>query len=369
MAGKKRKKAVKTEVEEVVGEQPDFDATPLTESELRYAYRWYGYDRTSDQHASSLNRWVKMNRPELQSSVRNITLSALPQVVCLQAQMMIDGAVLPITSVEYFEHHLAKAVEKAAPSFVRLVKSKGHRPTVQENMREKIGDVIAQFEDQIDQFQENGYESDFEPYAWLKEHDIKGKLTKPVAKFYEMWYQELLDVKAKTDKDLIEGYSHIKASELKKLTVFIKAIISDCTQLSKNAAKSRKQRVTKTRKKSDPVKLLKYLKDFDELKLVSVDPIKIIGAQQVWIYNTARRKITVYNAEGPGGLQVSRSSIRSFDPETSITKSLRSPDKTLPHILTAGKVPLRKIMVDIKAKASDNSGQVNDKCIILRVIK
>jgi len=102
---------------------------------------------------------------------------------------------------------------------------------------------------------------------------------------------------------------------------------------------------------------------------VSVNPTDIIGADQLWTYNTKLKKLTKYNSLGPSGLQVKGTSIIGFDVETSSCKRLRKPDETLQKVLGAGKIALRKILEEVKTVASKPNGRINSDTILLRVIK
>ncbi|NBR26480.1 MAG: hypothetical protein EBU08_22410, partial [Micrococcales bacterium] len=59
----------------------------------------------------------------------------------------------------------------------------------------------------------------------------------------------------------------------------------------------RKKRTVKEKPASVVVAKLNYLQEFAELGLKSIAPEKIIGASQVWAYNTKTKLLGVYNAE------------------------------------------------------------------------
>ena len=133
------------------------------------------------------------------------------------------------------------------------------------------------------------------------------------------------------------------------------------------ANKTRKPRQRKQKSPEQLVSKLKYLDKHEEL--VSENPKDIIGALQLWVYNTKSRKLGCYNAEDASGLSVKGSSIISFNESKSIQKKLRKPEVTLPEVLKGGKVYLRTTLDDIKAVASTLNGRLNTDTILLRIIK
>jgi hypothetical protein len=115
---------------------------------------------------------------------------------------------------------------------------------------------------------------------------------------------------------------------------------------------------------------MNYAKDFAELKLVSIDPKTIIGANQLWVYNTKTRKLGVYIALDAAGLSIKGSTIQNFAESKSICKTIRVPTTTrMNEVLNAGKVALRNILIDIRAAEGRLTGRINSDTILLRTIK
>jgi hypothetical protein len=109
------------------------------------------------------------------------------------------------------------------------------------------------------------------------------------------------------------------------------------------------------------------MKEFPELNLVSIAPEKIVGALQVWTYNTKTKLLGVYNADNAKGLTVKGSTLQNFNEQTSIGKRLRKPEIVLPNVLGAGKVQIKKILPDLTTKETNLTGRMNSDTIIVRV--
>ena len=101
----------------------------------------------------------------------------------------------------------------------------------------------------------------------------------------------------------------------------------------------------------------------------SISPTEIVGAGQLWVFNTKTRKIGVYHAQDAGGLTMKGTTIQSFDESKSIQKKLRKPEKDLLNILQSGKVALRNFMSNVRAKESKLTGRLNADTILLRAVK
>ena len=101
----------------------------------------------------------------------------------------------------------------------------------------------------------------------------------------------------------------------------------------------------------------------------------IIGATEVWVFNTKTRKLGKYvamNTDPKGlaregtGLTVKGTTILGFNEEQSVQKTLRKPDEQLREFAKSGKVKLRKFLEDIKTTDIKLTGRVNNETIILK---
>ena len=145
-------------------------------------------------------------------------------------------------------------------------------------------------------------------------------------------------------------------------------IVSDAEKLAKNVKKTRKPRKRKTITADRQVSKMNYQPQDTKLKLHSIDPMKIIGANQLWVFNTKTRKLGIYHAASDGaGLGVKGSTLQNFSEMESVEKTIRKPADVLPKVTEGGKVILRKLMETIKAKPKQLTGRINKHTILLRV--
>tara|TARA_R110000824_G_scaffold276181_1_gene464725 strand:+ start:234 stop:935 length:702 start_codon:yes stop_codon:yes gene_type:complete len=162
-----------------------------------------------------------------------------------------------------------------------------------------------------------------------------------------------------TDPQCVEAWSSILSiSKLKKIEEYLSALIDVLAQNS---------RITRKKKKKDPVKLvknLKFMKEDKKLDLESVDPINIIGAKCCILYNKKNNRIIFL--ESDEGLTVSGTTIKNFNEETSIMKAIRN-NKNIFDLVTSG-TPLaaKRRILTINSKEILAVGRTNDQTIILR---
>ena len=170
------------------------------------------------------------------------------------------------------------------------------------------------------------------------------------------------------DPEIAEGYEGYGKTRLMNLLACYAKIIQDATKLTDNVKIAKKPRKKKPISFEKKVAKINYMKQDPKLKLQSIDPVKIIGANQLWVYNTKTRKLGVYMAESASGLSVKGSSIEGFQSSASISKTLRNPEKMLPNAVSGGKIVLRKLMDSIKSKPAELNGRINKETVLLRVV-
>lgn len=255
-----------------------------------------------------------------------------------------------------------KAIEAAKPTVVQ--------PTIQERLREAAARMTDELEDAIELFSQNP--ETFDPKAFKVLNLLKGKQAKAaharmIKEFYVRQYNEYLEVQEGTCEQLKEGYSHLTKAQLKKITQFYNEIISACDMLAAEAKVNRAPRAKKAKPVEKIIAKLKYQKSNEPLKLVSINPADIVGAKELWVYNTKSRKLGKYVATEYSDLSVKGTSIINFDENKSVQKTLRKPEEQLKEFKAAGKVQLRKFLDDIKAVDIKLNGRINEEVVLLRV--
>ena len=169
-------------------------------------------------------------------------------------------------------------------------------------------------------------------------------------------------------QQLREGYAHLTKADAKAYLEALETLHGACDVVIDAAKATRKPRAKKAPSKEKLIAKLKYLERDDKLQLVSVNPLEIIDAKEVWVYNVKTRKLGKYVADEHATIQVKGAGLQFYDEKSSIQKTLRKPDETLKEFKKAGKVALRKFMDDIKTTDIKLNGRLNSDTIILKCV-
>ena len=282
---------------------------------------------------------------------------------------------------KYELHHCQDGVTRACevvngeivdPSFESTFKKpkkeeKKEKPKVniQDRIRDQVEDYISAIEGQVDDYINNNYKSKYDCYSHLISLGCKSVHARKMRPFYIDCYNELVDVYNQDDEYYVEAWSHLKPKYHKKMMDFYGIICDDIDRLIKNATAQRKPRKKKTLSASRLVNKLKYQPEFTKLKLVSINPEKIIGANELWIYNTKYNRLGVYHAENSvRGFSVKGCTIQHFDKNESVQKTARKPKEVL-NILN--KRSLKAMLKNMKTKVQLLTGRINAQTILLGV--
>jgi len=245
------------------------------------------------------------------------------------------------------------------------------QPSIQERLRETAFKMTEEIEDAIEGFQTDP--ENFDPKAFkmlnlLKGKEVKAAHARVIKTLYSRDLAELLELASgNADEQLKEGYSHRTKKQIRNLIAFYQEIMSACDMLAQEAKVNRKPKARKAQPKEKVVAKMKYKKSDEPLKLVSVNPVDIIGAKELWIFNTKTRKLGRYVADEYKDLGVKGTTITGFNAATSVCKTLRKPEEKLKEFKAAGKVQLRKFLDGINATDTMMNGRINEETILLRV--
>ena len=250
------------------------------------------------------------------------------------------------------------------------VKKDVYTPSIQERVRDASMLMTEEIETAIESFQTDP--EAFDPKAFkilnvLKAKQAKAAHARIIREFYNRDLEELQEAATTKDEQLKEAYSHLSKVQLRKITAFYQESVSACEMLAQEAKVNRKPKAKKAVPAEKIVAKLKYKKADEPLKLVSINPADILGAKELWTYNTKSRKLGKYIASEFADLGVKGTSIINFDEHKSVQKTLRKPIDQLKEFKAAGKVALRKFLDDINAVDTKMNGRINEEIMLLKV--
>jgi len=248
---------------------------------------------------------------------------------------------------------------------------KGIVISIQDRLRMKSEAVCGEeFEGLVDELIKDPKKFDlkkFDPVGTMAKHELKQGHLRYIVKFYEPLIKELNEYINNPDDDLKDGYKYLGKSGVKKLVKFYQEITGAANMIITKAKANKKPRKKKVVPADKVVAKLKYMIDDTTLKLASVNPIEILGAKELWVYNTKYRKIGVYKAFDETGLYAKGASITNIS-ETSVQKTLRKPAEQI-RGFKGTQAKFKKAFKEVKSIETKMNGRLNENCILLRVFK
>lgn len=333
---------------------------------LRGSFYYYNYHYSQKDCKKYVVEWVKktgeFTREEIRAFERSSDRS-IPMTACSLVMAHRAGMPLRQRHIEFLNECVAKAIHEADPEPVEVVASPEQvrsRPTIQDRLSEKTSELIGELEGKYDDLEA------FKPYDWLVANNVVQTQLGKYETLFERRKAELQEAQTKSDPQLKEAYSHYKAADFKRHLAWIDDLLTAIEQYRGVKKASKKARVRKAPSKEKLVAKLKYARDNKVLKIVSINPADIIGAQELWVYNHKTRKLGKYVAASYHTLGVKGTTITGFDEDKSVAKTLRKPEDQLKEFAKAGKVALRTFIKDLKAVEVRLNGRISEDVLLLK---
>jgi hypothetical protein len=367
--------------EKYTGREPVWDterAAAMSQDEfdhfLRKSFFYYNYYYTQKDCKRHVVKWMQDNqysKADVSKFVRSPD-RALPMTACGLVMAALQGMPMREKELTYLRDRLHEAVNSddlepeavaADKPAVQVVKA----PTIQDRLNEKTAEHLAHFEGLYDDVIA-GNEVKPDAFNYLTANTVPQSQINKFVELFNNRKTELTAAQAKEDEDLAEAYRHYKAADFKRHYAFFDSVLDALDQYRSVKKTQKKARVKRAPNKEKVVSKLKYMKEEKTLKLVSINPVDIVGAQELWAYNTKTRKLYKYIADSlQGPLGVKGTSITGYDEVKSVGKTLRKPEEKLKEFAKATKVQLRKFLEEIKATETQANGRINADIILLRI--
>lgn len=373
--------------EKYTGTEPkwDYDRALIFSNEefdhhLRKSFRYYNYYYGPKDLKKYVVAWLRQHEGDKGVHVLDRTTIDLyarsadhltPFTVCALIKAHEQGMPLRDRHVEYILDAVKRVLLLKADDDEEEVKKEtkpeAKIPTIQDRMNEVAKKHILYFEILEDGLFA-GENIDPKAYEYLVKNSVPQALISKIQAVFEPRYNEFKEARKGEDQQLKEGYSHYKAADFKRCEAFYDKLFQDLGAYNQTKRATKKAAVRKPPQKEKLVKSLKYLKQDTALKIVSINPVDIVGAELLWVYNVKNRKIGRYVAEAMGGvLGVKGTTITGYDANKSTQKTLRKPEESIKQFLSASKVELRKYIENIRTTEITLNGRINADTILLKV--
>ena len=336
---------------------------------------WYSTDKTRSDAHKYFVQYVKHNMPSSSKLFAEVDEKDVHMTYGWMARMLLQGANIRKDHLDGFNKELNRLFEIGKKRLdakknvitvttpVAVVK----RPSIQDAIKDKASEYIGELEGFVDEF--CTADKDFNLYTHLKGNQIPA----PYTTFVKTWAVKKLDqwneVAESKDSQIVEGYSNFPKRKITKIVKLFESFVEDCNKYGQFKKANRKVRATREKPAVAQIKSLKYKLKDDELGLTSAKAFDLVGAEQVWLFNTKTRKLSVYTSESTKGMTVKGTTLQNWSPEKSKQKTLRKPEEQIKDLLTLGKVKLRTFLDTIKSKEQAVNGRINIDTIILKITR
>lgn len=358
------------------GTEPRFDTQPDRRQEaLIRGFNWYGrfYDRKMAKQ--QLIRYAQEFKAGDIKMLSRVAEDKFVLPVCWLARMGMRGLILNERETTRISEHIAQLQATVKPEVreVTVEAKSSSRPNVQEIMRERAQEAGGELEALFDGFITDGKPGidDVPVIQVLTERKIMPQHVPTLIEVWRARRAEFEAVQLGKDAQLKEGYSQYTKIGIRNIIKFCDAVIAGLNSyvtVKRSTAKPRARKPISPERQASRVKYLRSFKDAaQKLDLTSIQPSKIVGATEVWAYDTSKRKLWYLVADQHiGTLGIKGTTILGLDLVQSGIKTLRKPGETLRQLMSAGKPAARKLFKEINAVVAQPKGRTNDDLVILK---
>lgn len=214
-----------------------------------------------------------------------------------------------------------------------------------------------------------GNKTSIDVYTLWRTYGLPGSAVPTVRKVFESWLLDYEDAYHKRCEQAVEAYSHLKRPELKRRIDLTYRMLGDLDRIQDAAKNQRKAKKPKAVSLDKQIAKLKYKQEDINYKITSIPPAQIIGKTTLFVFNTKNRKLTHYIAvDDIKGFTIKGTTLQGFDPDKSVSLTLRKPLDMLPDIIKRTPKQLEKVLNSITTKPSKPNGRINNDTILLRIL-
>jgi len=113
---------------------------------------------------------------------------------------------------------------------------------------------------------------------------------------------------------------------------------------------------------------VQYKKEDNDFKLVSINPILLVGSRRLYAFNCKERYLIEYCTQAANGFEISGTTIKNLDTVNSRQVRLRKPDEFLPIALNKTVKQIDTEWKKLTTKTSVPTGRINKDIVLLRVM-
>ena len=358
-----------------VGLEPTWAVQPTEErfTALTRAFNWYNYFYGKKEAKEFACNYLDVHdRAKDAKKLRALPDSQMRLTTGWLARMSLMGLQLGEHEQIKLDNLLKELLEikEAEKEEVAVEEDSAPKVTIQDRLREKVGECLGELEGLFDEFIVSGAKlnADYKPVSLMRSMNIAPQMVSIIKDRWAKKLAEFEDAVAGKDADLVKAYDYMNKNQLKQCVKFCELVLTDCgsyVQIKKVERKPRKVKAVPPEKKAAKFKIMP---EFAELKLKSLPAAQLVDKTEAWLYDTKKRKLIHLVADEYAKVfTVKNNSVIGFSTVETVQKTLRKPAEQIKQITTVGKPAARKYFKDIKATEVAWNARGTENLVVLRV--
>lgn len=359
-----------------VGLEPTWSVQPTEErfTALTRAFNWYNYFYGKKEAKDFVCTYLDVHeRTKDAKKIRAMPDSQVRLTTGWLARMSLMGLQLDEheqIKLDNLIKELLETKEEAKAEVAEVDENAPAKLTIQDRLREKVGECMGELEGLFDEFINTGAKlnADYKPVVLMRSMNIAPQMVSMIKDRWAKKLAEFEDAVAGKDPDLAKAYDYMTKTQLKQCVKFCELVLSDCgsyVQIKKVERKPRKVKAVPPEKKAAKFKICA---DFPELKLKSLPAAQLVDKSEAWLYDTKKRKLIHLVADEYAKVfTIKNNTIVGFSTVETVQKTLRKPAEQLKAITSVGKPAARKAFKDIKATEVAWNPRGTENLVVLRV--
>ncbi len=358
-----------------VGDEPTWKTQPTEErfTALTRAFNWYNYFYGKKEAKEFVCMYLDThNRVKEAKQIRSLSDSQVRLTTGWLSRMSLMGLQLDEHEQIKLDNMIAEllAIKDQPKEEVVVDENAPAKLTIQDRLREKVGECLGELEGLFDEFITAGAKlnADYKPVVLMRSMNIAPQM---VSVIKDKWAKKLTEFETAVegkDADVAKAYDYMTKTQLKACVKFCELVLSDCgsyVQIKKVERKPRKVKPVSPEKKAAKFKICAEVPEF---KLKSLPAAQLVDKSEAWLFDAKKRKlIHIVADEYAKVFTVKNNSVIGFSTVETVQKTLRKPAEQLKAILTAGKPAARKAFKEIKATETAWNGRGSENLVVLRV--
>lgn len=343
-----------------LGDEPILEKDSYDPIKYLKALTWYSYMGTKEEAREYLEHYLKQR-----GRIADIKLlKKVPDDRFIDqagwiARLITRGALLHSNAEQKIDKRIQEMLPHARVE--RVQKEQKETVSVQDRIKDKISDFIALCEQQIDKV---GHSTSI--YDMLNHNQIPASLTAKIKEHFQPIHDEAIQLhKRGCDPSLKEGYGGFTQPQLIERANFYRAVMADLERYGKTHKKQRKVRQKKPASVDKKLKFFKPQAQSKEYEIQSIASQKVVGAEELWTFNTKYKTVTRFVQKDRAGLDVQRTAIQNYDEAASKTYRTGRKTKEILKQITGGKRAAQKA-VDGLTEAPLQY-RINENTILVKV--